>query len=51
MISLTKQWNFCNTAGAINDHEESVIKCERGIVFKTDRISKQIRAVEITEKL
>ena len=50
-MSITKQWNYCNTTGVINDDEENVIKSEGIFTFKAGRISKQIRTVEITKKL
>ena len=50
-MSITKQWNYCNTTGVINDDDDYGIKYEGIFAFKADRIRKHIRTVEIIKKL
>ena len=50
-ISIQKQWNYCNTAGVIDDDTDNVIQSEGRFAFKTDRLTKEIRTVETTKKL
>jgi len=50
-IPIQKQWNYCNTSGVIDDDTDNVIQSEGRFAFKTDRLTKEIRTVEITKKL
>ena len=50
-IPLKKQQNYCNTIGAIDDDGTNFIQSEKRIAFKIDRISKQIRTVDVTKKI